>query len=81
MSTDTSHAASQTGGWQPGDHRMVTSEGLRYHIVASGQGPVVVLVAGFPKAATPGGEWRRCSPGSSLSSRSTCPARATPTSP
>lgn len=59
MSTDTSHAASQTGGWQPGDHRMVTSEGLRYHIVASGQGPVVVLVAGFPQSCY---AWRRVAP-------------------
>jgi pimeloyl-ACP methyl ester carboxylesterase len=38
---------------------MVTSEGLRYHLVASGQGPVVVLVAGFPQSCY---AWRRVAP-------------------
>jgi pimeloyl-ACP methyl ester carboxylesterase len=38
---------------------MVASEGLRYHVVASGQGPVVVLVAGFPQSCF---AWRRVAP-------------------
>ena len=38
---------------------MVTSEGLRYHVVASGRGPVVVLVAGFPQSCY---AWRRVAP-------------------
>jgi pimeloyl-ACP methyl ester carboxylesterase len=59
MSTGTSNPESQPGGWQPGDHRMVTSQGLRYHLVASGQGPVVVLVAGFPQTCY---AWRRVAP-------------------
>jgi pimeloyl-ACP methyl ester carboxylesterase len=59
MSTGTSNPENQPGGWQPGDHRMVTSQGLRYHLVASGQGPVVVLVAGFPQTCY---AWRRVAP-------------------
>jgi pimeloyl-ACP methyl ester carboxylesterase len=59
MSTVAAHSAGQPGGWQPGDHRMVTSQGLRYHLVASGQGPVVVLVAGFPQTCY---AWRRVAP-------------------
>ena len=38
---------------------MVPSQGLRYHLVASGQGPVVVLVAGFPQSCY---AWRRVAP-------------------
>jgi len=59
MSTGTSNPENQPGGWQPGDHRMVTSQGLRYHLVASGQGPVVILVAGFPQTCY---AWRRVAP-------------------
>ena len=59
MSTDTSDGAGQAVGWKPGEHGMVTSEGLRYHIVASGRGPVVVLVAGFPQTCY---AWRRVAP-------------------
>ena len=59
MSTGTSNPENQPGGWQPGDHRMVTSQGLRYHLVASGLGRVVVLVAGFPQTCY---AWRRVAP-------------------
>jgi pimeloyl-ACP methyl ester carboxylesterase len=38
---------------------MVTAHGLRYHVVASGHGPVVVLVAGFPQSCY---AWRRVAP-------------------
>lgn len=38
---------------------MVSSDGLRYHLVESGQGPVVVLVAGFPQSCY---AWRRVAP-------------------
>jgi pimeloyl-ACP methyl ester carboxylesterase len=59
MSIDISQAANQNEGWQPGEHRMITSEGLRYHVVASGQGPAVALVAGFPQSVY---AWRRVAP-------------------
>lgn len=59
MSTNTLPPASRPDGWQPGDHLMVSSDGLRYHVVASGQGPVVVLVAGFPQTCY---AWRRVAP-------------------
>jgi pimeloyl-ACP methyl ester carboxylesterase len=38
---------------------MVMSDGLRYHTVTSGQGPVVVLVAGFPQTSY---AWRKVVP-------------------
>ena len=38
---------------------MVASNGLRYHVVTSGHGPVVVLVAGFPQSAY---AWRKVAP-------------------
>lgn len=59
MNIDISSAASPTDGWQPAEHQMVMSDGLRYHVVASGQGPVVVLVAGFPQSCY---AWRRVAP-------------------
>ena len=49
-------AGNSRDGWQPGEHLMVASEGLRYHVVASGDGPVVMLVAGFPQTCY---AWRR----------------------
>ena len=59
MKTDTSTPTDRIDGWQPGEHLMVASEGLRYHVVASGQGPAVVLVAGFPQSCY---AWRRVAP-------------------
>jgi len=59
MSTSSLPPGNRSDGWQPGDHLMVSSEGLRYHVVASGQGPVVVLVAGFPQSCY---AWRRVAP-------------------
>ncbi|QNK83608.1 alpha/beta hydrolase [Nakamurella sp. PAMC28650] len=38
---------------------MVASHGLRYHVVTSGQGPVIALVAGFPQSCY---SWRRVAP-------------------
>lgn len=53
-------SANRSDGWQPGEHLMVSSGGLRYHVVESGQGPVVVLVAGFfPDLLR---AWRRVAP-------------------
>ncbi len=58
MNTD--HSATATGhGWQAGEHLMVNSGLLRYHVVVSGSGPVVALVAGFPQTAY---AWRRVAP-------------------
>ncbi len=59
MSAEGSQAARPAEGWQAGEHRMVTSDGLRYHVVASGSGPVVLLVAGFPQSCY---AWRRVAP-------------------
>ncbi|MGO4247653.1 alpha/beta fold hydrolase [Paenarthrobacter sp. RAF54_2] len=59
MSTGSSISERQADGWQAGDHRMVMSEGLRYHTVTSGEGPVVVLVAGFPQSSY---AWRKVVP-------------------
>ncbi len=59
MNADYSQMTHHTDGWQPGEHQMVASEGLRYHIVASGAGPVVVLAAGFPQSCY---AWRRVAP-------------------
>ncbi len=38
---------------------MVTSDGIRHHVVASGQGPVIALVTGFPQTCY---AWRRVAP-------------------
>jgi pimeloyl-ACP methyl ester carboxylesterase len=59
MSTGIPVPDRQSDGWQPGEHRMVTSDGLRYHLVASGKGPVILLVAGFPQTCY---AWRRVAP-------------------
>lgn len=59
MNANYSHTTHDTDGWQPGEHQMVSSEGLRYHLVTSGKGPVVVLVAGFPQSCY---AWRRVAP-------------------
>jgi pimeloyl-ACP methyl ester carboxylesterase len=59
MNGNQTPSAAETDGWQPGEHRMVASNGLRYHVVTSGHGPVVVLVAGFPQSAY---AWRKIAP-------------------
>src|SRR5881628_3339414 len=59
MNTHLGTDDSQGGGWQPRDHRMVESDGLRYHVVTKGRGPVVVLVAGFPQTCY---AWRHVAP-------------------
>jgi pimeloyl-ACP methyl ester carboxylesterase len=58
MNPELSSSAGQAA-WQPGEHTMVSSQGLRYHVVTSGHGPVVVLVAGFPQSCY---AWRRVAP-------------------
>ena len=40
-------------------HRMVTVDGLRWHLLEAGDGPTVVLVAGFPQSVY---AWRRVVP-------------------
>ena len=59
MNADTGHHSDHASGWQPGEHRMIASHGLRYHVVASGHGPVIALVAGFPQSCY---AWRRVAP-------------------
>jgi pimeloyl-ACP methyl ester carboxylesterase len=44
---------------QPFQHRMVTAAGLRFHLVQGGQGPALVLLAGFPQSWY---AWRRAMP-------------------
>lgn len=46
-------------GWQPGEHQMVAADGIRFHTVVSGTGPVVILAAGFPQTVY---AWRRVAP-------------------
>ena len=41
------------------EHRMVTSDGIRFHLMQAGHGPTIVLVAGFPQSAY---AWRRVMP-------------------
>ncbi|MEE4598329.1 alpha/beta hydrolase [Streptomyces sp. DSM 41524] len=40
-------------------HRMVWADDLRFHIVEAGEGPTIVLVAGFPQSSY---AWRRLMP-------------------
>lgn len=40
-------------------HRLVNSNGIRFHLVESGQGPTIVLIAGFPQSCY---AWRRVMP-------------------
>lgn len=56
-STYTGDAATEAEGQLK--HSMVMAEGLNFHIVEAGEGPTVVLVAGFPQSCY---AWRRVMP-------------------
>ena len=56
---DDNNSAEFNTGKLPLQHRFVTAEGIRFHVVESGSGPPVVLVAGFPQSCY---AWRKVMP-------------------